>query len=339
MKQIPASLLTLLAGVLVTLISLWVGQNHHLLPEQASEQAPLVDNFFGIMVTIGTALFLVVQGAILFFTIKFRRPAGDDTDGVPIEGNFSLEIFWTAIPALIVIGLGVYSVEVYQQMGGFAPATSMISHAGHSTHAAHHAGSAMAAPMLADASATTTGVAQSDSKVPTYGVGATPAEGGKTADVTVNVVGMQYAWIFTYPDQGITTSELHVPVGKDVQVNISAQDVIHSFWVPQFRLKQDAIPGEQTELRFVATKIGTYPIVCTELCGSYHGSMRSEVIVHTPAEYEQWLTETQMAQLQPDHRVAFSPAELSASEFLAPYAAEMGVDGHSLAQLHLDRPS
>jgi cytochrome c oxidase subunit 2 len=55
---------------------------------------------------------------------------------------------------------------------------------------------------------------------------------------------MQYAWIFRYPDSGITDGELHVPIGQDVKLNIEAQDVIHSFWVPQFRLKQDAIPGE-----------------------------------------------------------------------------------------------
>jgi hypothetical protein len=89
MKQVPASLLTLLAGVVITLISLWVGQHHGLLPEPASEQALLVDNFFNIMVTIATALFLVVQGVIAWFVIQFRQRAGDETDGVPIEGNFS----------------------------------------------------------------------------------------------------------------------------------------------------------------------------------------------------------------------------------------------------------
>ncbi|NJO72578.1 MAG: hypothetical protein HC833_01655 [Leptolyngbyaceae cyanobacterium RM1_406_9] len=103
MKQIPASLLPLLTGVLITLISLWVGQHHGLLPEQASEQAPLVDQFFNVMVTIATALFLVVQGAIVLFIIQFRRRAGDDTDGVAIKGSFPLEILWTAIPAVIVI--------------------------------------------------------------------------------------------------------------------------------------------------------------------------------------------------------------------------------------------
>ena len=96
MKQIPASIITLVIGVVVTLISLWVGQNHGLLPEQASAQAPLVDGFFNVMVTIATALFLVVEGAILLFVIKYRQRRGDDTDGVPISENFALEVFWTS---------------------------------------------------------------------------------------------------------------------------------------------------------------------------------------------------------------------------------------------------
>jgi cytochrome c oxidase subunit II len=129
MKQIPAPFWTLILGIVVTLVSLWVGQNNHLLPVQASEQAPLVDDLFNAMVTIGTALFIVVQGAIIYSMIRFRRREGDDTDGLPIDGNLPLEAFWTAIPAVIVVGLGLYSVVVFQEMGGFSPG----GHHGHGT--------------------------------------------------------------------------------------------------------------------------------------------------------------------------------------------------------------
>jgi cytochrome c oxidase subunit 2 len=88
MKQIPAPFWTLVLGIAVTLISLWVGQNHNLLPVQASEQAPLVDDLFGVMVTIGTALFIVVQGAIVYSMIRFRRREGDDTDGPPLRATY-----------------------------------------------------------------------------------------------------------------------------------------------------------------------------------------------------------------------------------------------------------
>lgn len=326
MKQIPASVWTLIAGIVVTLISLWVGQNHGLLPEQASLQAPLVDRFFNVMVTIGVALFLVVEGAILVFAIRFRRKQGDNTDGLPIEGSVPLEILWTAIPAVIVVGLGVYSVDVYEQMGGFGPAHhSMTAH-----HAPMHRGSAIAAPMEA-------GAVTPDSKTiadARYGIGATPRDEGQTADLVVDVTGLQYAWLFNYPANGIMTGELHVPVGQDVQLNLSAQDVIHSFWVPQFRMKQDVIPGQTTEYRFTATKEGTFPIVCTELCGSYHGSMRTQLVVHSQEGYEEWLAENQVAQTASELTVAASPTEMAPSEFLAPYAHEMGVDAVALSALH-----
>lgn len=321
MQKVPVSLWTLVAGVIVTAISIWIGQNHNLLPVQASQQAPLVDGFFNVMFTIAIALFLIVEGTILIFLFKYRRRAGDDTDGTPVEGNVPLEIFWTAIPAIIVIGLGIYSVDVYNQMGGFEPG----SHPHGAAHVAHVSGSAIAATLDDTATSPTTA---------NIGIGASPKTQGKQADLVVDVQGMQYAWIFNYPHSGITTGELHVPVGADVQLNLSAQDVIHSFWVPQFRLKQDALPGIATQLRFVATKPGTYPVVCAELCGGYHGSMRTQVIVHTPEDFDNWLAQSQLAQQQDlKQAVAVNPAELSTSEFLAPHIHDLGVNTTTLAQL------
>jgi cytochrome c oxidase subunit II len=321
MQQIPVSLWTLIAGILVAVVSIWIGQHHTLLPVEASLQAPLVDGFFNVMLTIAIALFLVVEGTIIIFLIKYRRRRGDDTDGVPVEGNVPLEVFWTAIPTVIVIGLGIYSVDVYNQMGGFEPA----GHPHGAAHVAKMSGSAMAATL--DDTSTANPTAE-------YGIGASPKNQGKAADLVVNVQGMQYAWIFTYPDTDITSGELHVPVGADVQLNLSALDVIHSFWVPQFRIKQDALPGIPTQLRFVATKPGTYPVVCTELCGGYHGSMRSQVIVHTPQEYDSWLSENQLAQ-KSDLRqaIAINPANLSTSEFLAPHVHDLGVSADTLESL------
>ncbi|NEU83505.1 cytochrome c oxidase subunit II [Nostoc sp. UIC 10630] len=324
MQQVPVSLWTLVAGIVVTAISIWIGQNHTLMPMQASLQAPLVDGFFNVMFTIAIALFLVVEGTILIFLVKFRRRRGDDTDGLPIEGNVPLEIFWTAIPTVIVLGLGIYSVDVFNQMGGFEPA----GHPHSAAHVAHKSGTAIAAT-LSDTEATA-----APTIAPTIGIGASPQTLNKPADLVVDVKGIQYAWIFNYPDSGITSGELHIPVGADVQLNLSAQDVIHSFWVPNFRLKQDALPGIPTELRFVATKPGTYPVVCAELCGGYHGSMRTEVIVHTPEAYENWRTENQIAQQQNLNQVvAVNPADLSTSEFLAPHTHDMGISAATLESL------
>lgn len=345
MKQIPISLLTLTAGIVITLISIWVGQNHGLLPEQASAQAPLVDDLFNTMMVIATALFLVVEGAIVAFLIMFRKRPGDETDGEPIEGNLPLEAFWTAIPAIIVIGLGVYSVAIYQEMGGLNPGDHAVmahSHSSHQTLVAQMPDETVAGdvmPLLADAEGTEAKDTKAqDSKEirPNYGFGSPEQDKVKPADLIVNVTGIQFAWLFNYPDNGgIMAGELHVPVNQDVQLNLSAKDVIHSLWVPQFRLKQDAIPGVDTELRFVATKPGTYPIVCTELCGSYHGGMRSQVVVHTQEDFDQWLEQNRVAQ-QPDAQqtVAVNPVEKSNAEFLAPVSEEMGITAASLSQLH-----
>ncbi|MEH1942045.1 MAG: cytochrome c oxidase subunit II [Nostoc sp.] len=331
MQQVPVSLWTLVAGIVVTAISIWIGQNHTLMPVQASLQAPLVDGFFNVMFTIAIALFLVVEGTIVLFLIQFRRRRGDDTDGVRVEGNVPLEIFWTAIPTVIVLCLGIYSVDVFNRMGGFEPA----GHPHSAAHVAHKSGTAMPtagyayAATLSDTEATA-----APAIAPTIGIGASPQTLNKPADLVVDVKGIQYAWIFNYPDSGITSGELHIPVGADVQLNLSAQDVIHSFWVPNFRLKQDALPGIPTELRFVATKPGTYPVVCAELCGGYHGSMRTQVIVHTPEEYDNWRTENQIAQKENLNQVvAVNPADLSTSEFLAPHTHDMGISAATLESL------
>jgi cytochrome c oxidase subunit 2 len=129
--------------------------------------------------------------------------------------------------------------------------------------------------------------------------------------------------------------ELHIPVNKDIQINLSAQDVIHAFWIPAFRLKQDAIPGKDTELRFVATKIGEYPVYCAELCGAYHGAMRTQVVVQTQEDYEAWIAENTFAQQQElNQAVAVNTADLSESEYLSPYANEIGIDSEILNQIN-----
>ncbi|MEM9003053.1 MAG: cytochrome c oxidase subunit II [Cyanobacteria bacterium P01_F01_bin.86] len=324
MKQIPAPLWTLTLGVAITLISFWVGASLDMFPEQASAQAVLVDDFFNVMVVIGTALFLLVEGTIVFCLIQFRQRKGDETDGLPIEGNLPLEAFWTAIPTIIVIGLGIYSVQLFQEMGGFAPGDMVHDH-----------GTMIA--QAADAPINTL-IAEGEEGIPVdkavYGFGASLENEGQDPDLDVNVLGLQYAWIFTYPNTGIVDGELHVPVDADVRLNIAAQDVIHSLWVPQFRLKQDAIPGKDTELRFTPNKPGTYQVVCAELCGGYHGSMRTQVIVHTQEDFQNWL-EQRIAQANPvaDEAIAANPADMTDSEYLAPYGEDMGLNASLVAHL------
>ncbi|WP_373540572.1 cytochrome c oxidase subunit II [Chamaesiphon sp.] len=323
--NIPSSILTLLLGIGLTLVSLWYGQNHGLMPVAASEEAAHIDGLFNAMMTISMGLFLLVQGVIVYSAIKFRRKPGELGDGAAIEGNVPLEILWTAIPAAIVLWISIYSFEIYNEMGGFDPAANDM-HAMHGMPAGK--GSAMAATL--DGMPNT-------STLMALGVGASPANQGKPAAVSVNVLGLQYAWIFTYPDSNVTTSELHVPVGKEVQLNMNAQDVIHAVWIPQLRLKQDVIPGTPTQLRFTTNKVGTYPLRCAELCGGYHGSMVTQMIVHTPEDYATWIASQQdSAQAQAEvvkQTIAMTPANLSTASYLAPYATEMGVKSEMVQHL------
>ena len=328
--NIPSSILTMLVGIVVTLISLWYGQNHGLMPIAASDEASQIDELFNVMMTISTGLFILVQGVLIVAAIKYRRREGDNTDGPPWHDNFPLEILWTAVPAVIILGIGVYSFEIYNSMGGLDP---MGAH-DHGTMKmqARMRGSAIAATL----SDTVQRAPQIGSqKLVALGIGASPENEDKAPDLVVNVMGLQYAWIFTYPESGVSSGELHMPVNRDVQLNITAQDVLHAFWLPEFRLKQDSIPGRPSELRFTAKKVGEYRVVCAELCGPYHGAMKAAAFVQTPEEFDSWLKEQQIASTQNlEQAVAVNPGELSDGDFLAPYTSDLGINSENLEKLH-----
>jgi cytochrome c oxidase subunit 2 len=106
---------------------------------------------------------------------------------------------------------------------------------------------------------------------------------------TVEVIARQFSWEFYYPDLDLSTTELHLPVDEPVRLMIRSEDVIHSFWVPEFRAKRDATPGQESELVVVPNRMGTYPIRCAELCGPGHAIMTSRVVVQTRSEFEEWV--------------------------------------------------
>lgn len=359
--KIPSSIWTLLIGIVLTLVSLWYGQNHGLLPTAASDEAVLVDGLFNTMMIVSTGIFLIVESVLLYAAFRYRRKPGDNQDGPPVEGNVPLEILWTAIPAIIVIGISVYSFDVYNDIGGFDP------------HAVHEApitqnmsmnmpGAAIAATLTDTPPSTEPNLNQQESdaamqdpataairnadqipqkqNAPGIGIvsptiGESPDKGGKPPALAVNVTGLQYAWLFTYPETGVSTGELHLPIGREVKINMTANDVIHAFWVPEFRLKQDAIPGRQSEIRFTPRVAGDYALICAELCGPYHGAMRTQVVVESPENFDKWIQEQLVASRDTlNQAVALNPANLSADQFLAPYTKDMGIKPEVLHQVH-----
>lgn len=105
----------------------------------------------------------------------------------------------------------------------------------------------------------------------------------------IYVVGKQWMWKLEHPEGVREINTLHVPVGKDVRLTMISQDVIHSFYVPAFRIKQDVLPGRYTTMWFRATKTGHYHLFCAEYCGTLHSGMIGEVVVMEQNEYQQWL--------------------------------------------------
>lgn len=312
--NIPSNIITLIAGILLTLISLWYGQNHGLMPVEASEGASQVDGLFNLMMTIATGLFLIVEGVLVYCLIKFRRKKGDKTDGPPIEGNVPLEIVWTAIPTVIVFILALYSFEVYNNLGGLDAETSR------------------------DFPQEEMQMAKNESKMVAFN----PHQGhlslgigNPKADLEVEVNGIQYAWIFTYPDSGIVSGELHVPVNKQVKLNMKAGDVIHAFWVPQLRLKQDVLPGRDSTLAFKANRIGNYPIVCAELCGAYHGGMKTVLHVESEEDYQKWVQENTFANAEEKaETMAMITQPMTTEKRLEMHAHHLGVTPETLGKLH-----
>jgi cytochrome c oxidase subunit II len=107
----------------------------------------------------------------------------------------------------------------------------------------------------------------------------------------VYVVGRQWMWQIQHPSGKREINELHVPVGKPVRLTMTSQDVIHSFYIPAFRTKQDVVPGRYTALWFEPTKPGRYHLFCAEYCGTKHSGMIGSVVVMDPSEYQEWLEE------------------------------------------------
>jgi cytochrome c oxidase subunit II len=112
-----------------------------------------------------------------------------------------------------------------------------------------------------------------------------------TNPLNVTATGQQFAWTFTYPN-GKTYPVLRLPEHRQVILTLESKDVLHSFWVPQFYQKQDAVPGLATKLGITPTRLGTFPVICVELCGLGHSLMRSEAIVMKPAAYAAWYSST-----------------------------------------------
>jgi cytochrome c oxidase subunit 2 len=245
----------IIAAILIILGGLLIGERmyRYFLPPSASVEAVAYDDLFRFTVSIAAMIFLLVEGVLIYVIVRYRRRRGDNSDGPPIHGNTGLEIAWTIMPAVIVTVLAIYSYNVLK-----------VYELPYDSVAAWFCGPLTPAQALAE-----------------------PISGG---DLTVDVIGRQYNWEFRYPQyDNVSSAEMHVPVDEYVLLRLTSEDVIHSFWVPQFRLKKDALPGFVTEARFEATETGVYPIICAELCGMGHSEMRASLVVESREDFDAWI--------------------------------------------------
>ncbi len=147
------------------------------------------------------------------------------------------------------------------------------------------------------------------------------------SDLQIRVTAKQFNWEVTYPgpdgrfdteDDKTFDNEMHVPVGKPVVVHLRSKDVIHSFFIPSFRFKQDAVPGRDIRQWFEIVKVGKYEAPCAELCGFGHSGMKGWVFVHSPEDYEKWLAENVNAGAAPAGGKSASAGTLKTAQAAAP---------------------
>jgi len=114
--------------------------------------------------------------------------------------------------------------------------------------------------------------------------------------MVVNVTAFQWGWRFEYPDYGLQSNKLYLPANRQVVLKMNSNDVIHSFWVPEFRIKQDVVPGRTTEYRITPVQIGEYKVRCAEICGASHAYMVAPVVVVSQTDFQKWVQESVAAQ-------------------------------------------
>ena len=209
-----------------------------LLPEAFSTYAPDIDGLYMVILWITGITFFLTEGVLIYFLIRYRHKEGRKAHYT--HGNSKLEVAWTVVTTVIVMGLGIASTGVWHNVKAQVPPNAM----------------------------------------------------------EVIVMASQFEWNVTYPgadgvlgtaDDFERRNSLDVRTGIPVVVHLRADDVLHSFFLPEMRVKQDAVPGKDIPVWFEATTPGEYTIGCAELCGLGHYRMQGTLTVHTPADYQIWL--------------------------------------------------
>ncbi len=233
-------------------------------PENINPLAAEIDFLHDIILACIGVVFIGTSLALFYFMWKYDAATNPEKAKF-VHGNHRLELWWTVIPAIVLIGLAIYQFKVYADVR-------------------------INRPMLAGADGTL-GTADDQPEPPSF-----------------EVVGRQFEWRIRYAgkDKVLDTAddiigevnELHAPVDVRTVGVLKAADVLHSFFVPALRLKNDMIPGTRQIVWFEANKPGNYEIVCTELCGWGHYKMKGRFVVESQADYEAYLERLRKIQFE-----------------------------------------
>jgi cytochrome c oxidase subunit II len=220
-----------------------------------SPNADDIDTLYKLTLYIGIAIFLLVEGTLIWSLVKYRARRGGTAD--QIRGNTPLEIGWTVGAAVILVVLTVVTFLYLDDIES-PPASGPNG--------------------LSASQAQFASVDQPDP----------PTSGGPILRIHVN--GQQYIWRYDYPGDGqlFSYEEMVVPTDTTVVLELEASDVIHSWWIPKFGPKADAVPGYVNETWFKVPEEGVYRGQCAELCGSGHADMRAQVVAVSPDKFQQW---------------------------------------------------
>ena len=242
----------------------------HWLPEDASANGHVIDHLFTFILVL-TGLVFIGTGLVLFWVL-WKHDRDRSTEPVTYStGSHTLEVVWSILPAGTLLFIAIFQMDAW-------------------------AGAKMRRPVLPGP----------DGRI------------GTSDDVPkpplAVVVGRQFEWRIRYagkdgrlftPDDVHVVNELHVPVGEEIVLQIESQDVLHSFFLPNLRLKQDLVPGMRQLVWFKAIKEGTFDIVCAELCGWGHYKMRGRLVVESREKFQQWMVDTYVEQ----ERTSIKPSE------------------------------
>jgi cytochrome c oxidase subunit II len=256
----------LLACLLATAPNCWAiaprTNNLWWMPENASAGGVAIDHLIYFILFLTGAVFVATQVVYIFFLIKYRARRG--IQATYSHGNNRLEIIWTAIPTAIFIGLWGYSNHLWSDVLHSPPPSNSLE----INVAAYQFGFSFQYP-------------GADEKL------------GKSEARLVSNDNM-FGNDPNDPDvkDNFTSSILELPVNRPIHVRLTSKDVIHAFYVPQFRLYQDILPGRIIDwVWFTPTKIGSYQLACSQLCGSGHYNMKAQIEVVSEADFEKWYNE------------------------------------------------